>query len=108
MCVITEVRIQLNAYVFGDSLGWYLFVEVLVWMVKVSAVVVVLQITELWFTGVDQNIILNIISSFYKSLQTFDLMLLGILIFAFVNVDNKLVEVVLVVDEYCRLKCSPV
>ena len=108
MCVITEVRIQLNAYVFGDSLWWYLFVEVLVWMVKVSAVVVVLQITELWFTGVDQNIILNIISSFYKSLQTFDLMLLGKLIFAFVNVDNKLVEVVLVVDEYCRLKCSPV
>ena len=108
MCVITEVRIQLNAYVFGDSLEWYLFVEVLVWMVKVSAVVVVLQITELWFTGVDQNIILNIISSFYKSLQTFDLMLLGKLIFAFVNVDNKLVEVVLVVDEYCRLKCSPV
>ena len=77
-------------------------------MVKVSAVVVVLQITELCFTGVDQNIILNIISSFYKSLQTFDLMLLGKLIFAFVNVDNKLVEVVLVVDEYCRLKCSPV
>ena len=108
MCVITEVRIQLNAHVFGDSLRWYLFVEVLVWMVKVSAVVVVLQITELWFTGVDQNIILNIISSFYKSLQTFDLMLLGKLIFAFVNVDNKLVEVVLVVDEYCRLKCSPV
>ena len=108
MCVITEVRIQLNAYVFGDSLRWYLFVEVLVWMVKVSAVVVVLQITELWFTGVDQNIILNIISSFYKSLQTFDLMLLGKLIFAFVNVDNKLVEVVLVVDEYCRLKCPPV
>ena len=108
MCVITEVRIQLNAYVFGDSLRWYSFVEVLVWMVKVSAVVVVLQITELWFTGVDQNIILNIISSFYKSLQTFDLMLLGKLIFAFVNVDNKLVEVVLVVDEYCRLKCPPV
>ena len=108
MCVITEVRIQLNAYVFGDSLRWYFFVEVLVWMVKVSAVVVVLQITELWFTGVDQNIILNIISSFYKSLQTFDLMLLGKLIFAFVNVDNKLVEVVLVVDEYCRFKCSPV
>ena len=108
MCVITEVRIQLNAYVCGDSLRWYLFVEVLVWMVKVSAVVVVLQITELWFTGVDQNIILNIISSFYKSLQTFDLMLLGKLIFVFVNVDNKLVEVVLVVDEYCRLKCSPV
>ena len=60
------------------------------------------------FTGVDQNIILNIISSLDKSLQTFDLMLLGKLIFAFVNVDNKLVEVVLVVDEYCRLKCSPV
>ena len=35
-------------------------------------------------------------------------MLLGKLIFAFVNVDNKLVEVVLVVDEYCRLKCPPV
>ena len=49
MCVITEVRIQLNALVFGDSLRWYLFVEVLVWMVEISAVVVVLQITELWF-----------------------------------------------------------
>ena len=54
------------------TLGWYLFAEVLVWMVEVSEVVVVLQISELWlyFIWVDQNIILNIISSFDKSLFT--------------------------------------